>query len=87
MPYPISSTTYNLPFDGKIRVSSKRRYILVRWLSDPNGNPDAKPYIVLRSDSRGTLEKEYEARFDFIIDQAENTVTYHFNGHKEVSRG
>lgn len=85
MPYPISPTTYRLPFGDTIRVSSNRRFILVRHPKKDG----AKPIIVLRSDSRSRLENgsEYRRDTDYLIDQAENTVTYYFNNHKEVSRG
>ena len=80
--YPTSTTTHKLPFEGKIRVSSTRRFILVRWMA----GADTKPFIVRRSDTRSTLEKEYCRGTDFIIDQADCRVTYHFNGHEETGR-
>lgn len=79
MAYP-NPTTYTLPFMDKIRVSSRRRFILVRQFKDD----DAKPFILLRSDNRAVVEKMYRSSTDYIIDQLEGTITFHFNGHKEV---
>lgn len=86
MAYPTSSTIYKLPFGEKIRVSSSRRFILVRSSATPFDGDAA--YIVRRSDSLSRLEhgSEYRRDTDYIIDQADRTVTFYFNGHKEVSK-
>lgn len=83
MAYPNSSTTYKLPFDTKIRVSSRCCYILVRELNQA----ESKPFIVRRSDTLATLEKLYDSSTDYIIDQARGRVSYHFNGHQEFFDG
>jgi hypothetical protein len=75
--YPSSPTTYKLPFDGKIRVSSRRRYILVRWLP----GAEAKPFIVLRSDKTLKLE---DRNTDYVIDQTTGRVLFYFNDRAEV---
>ena len=80
MAYP-NPTTYTLPFMDKIRVSSRRRFILVRQHKGEN-----KPFIVQRSDTRSTLEQHYNPATDYLIDQAEGTTTFHFNGKKEIER-
>lgn len=81
--YPTSATTYTLPFPfgDRIRVNSKRRFVLVRTHSSELFSP----FIVKRSDSMETLLKEFNrAGGDFIIDQAEGTVRFAFNGHVEL---
>ena len=80
MAYPTSATTYKLPFDGKIRVSSKCRFILVRWFN----TPEARPFIVRRSDNREALVKEFNAGTDYLIDQYTREVTFYFNGFMEA---
>jgi hypothetical protein len=82
MAYPNSATSYTLPFGDKVRVDSSRRFILVRQ----HPEADAKPFIVRRSESRGRLENgsEFNRGTDYIIDQADLTITYYFNGHKET---
>jgi hypothetical protein len=75
--YPTTPTTYKLPFDTTVRVSSKSRYVLVRE------NKEGKPSIVRRSDTLATLEKLYDPATDYIVDQARGFVTYHFNGRQE----
>jgi len=79
--YPTSATTYKLPFDGRIRIASQCRFVLVRW----NNTPDARPFIVRRSNSRSRLVNgsEYRHGTDYIIDQVTGLVTYHFNGYQE----
>lgn len=83
MTYPNSATTYKLPFDDRIRVSSRCCFILVRQF---NG-PDTKPFIFRRSDNLATLERLYDSTTDYIIDQSRGQVTYHFNGKKELFDG
>jgi hypothetical protein len=83
MTYPTSATTYTLPFGDKIRVSSNRRYVLVRQIDGPD-----KPFIVKRSDKFDTVHLEFNllaGRTDYLIDQAEGTIVVWFNGHFEVS--
>ena len=84
MAYPTSATTYKLPFEGRIRVSSNRRYILVREFSAP----EARPFIVRRSDSMiNTLARDFNATTDYAIDQVTGVVTFVFNGHVEAFDG
>jgi hypothetical protein len=97
MAYP-NPTTYTLPFMDKIRVSSRRRFILVRDANRGAGpdlpgqpvsqalglEPRASVFIVRRSETLATLEREYRRSTDYIIDQAQGTITFHFNGKKEV---
>jgi hypothetical protein len=82
MAYPTSPTTYVLPFGDKIRVSSNRRFILVRQNDGP-----FTPFIAKRSDTLDTVYREYNllaGRTDYIIDQAEGTVLVWFNGAHEL---
>jgi len=85
MAYPTSATTYKLPFDGKIRIASQCRFVLVRW----NNTPGATPFIVRRSNSRSRLVNgsEYHHGTDYIIDQVTAEVTFHFNGFMEAFDG
>jgi hypothetical protein len=78
--YP-NPTTYTLPLGEKIRVSSRRRFILVRDAADGS---DAV-FTVRRSDDLATLEREFRRDTDHIIDQAARTVTFYFNGRKETT--
>lgn len=94
MAYPTSATTWKLPFDGKIRVSSNRRFILVRWnlpqLDPTSGDAvGPRPFIVRRSESLSRLANgsEYSPVTDYIIDQATGKVTFQFNGHTESFDG
>ena len=82
--YPSTPTTYKLPFDDTVSVSSKCRYVLVRI---PNIGDAPKPFIVRRSDNLPTLERIYDPATDYIIDQARGFVTYHFNGRQETFDG
>lgn len=77
--FPESPTTYKLPFDTKVRVGSRRRFVLVR--EDAEG----KPSVIGRSDSRLTLERDYNGDSDYIIDQVAGRVYFTFNRHEEVS--
>lgn len=82
MAYPTSATTYVLPFGDKIRVSSNRRFILVRQNDGP-----FTPFIAKRSDKFDTVWLEYNllaGRTDYIIDQAEGTVLVWCNGNHEL---
>lgn len=81
--YPSSPTTYKLPFDDTVRVSSHRQFILVRQF---NG-ADSKPFIKLRSDDLAKLVKVYDPATDYIIDQARARISYHFNGKQEFFDG
>jgi hypothetical protein len=83
MAYPTSATTYLLPFGDKIRVSSNRRFILVRWIE----TEEARPYIVRRSEARSRVVSEYNPGTDYIIDQVTAEVTYHFGHHAEKFDG
>jgi hypothetical protein len=81
MAYPNSPTTYVLPFGDRIRVSSRRRFILVRV------HEGIASGIAKRSDKLDTVYREYNllaGRTDYIIDQAEGTVLVWFNGHHEL---
>ena len=78
--YPSTPTTYALPFDGKIRIASKARFVLVRWLP----GDDTRPFIVRRSESKVNLERDYDRETDYIVDQVSGRVTYHFNDHQET---
>jgi hypothetical protein len=80
MAFPNTPTTYKLPFDDTVRVSSKCRHILVRI---PNVG-EAKPEILRRSDDVASLRKLYDPATDYLIDQARGFVTYHFNGKQET---
>jgi hypothetical protein len=81
--YPNSATTYKLPFDDRIRVSSRCAFVLVRQFNET----DSKPFIVRRSDNRATLEKLFDPATDYLIDQTRGLVTYSFNGKLEVFDG
>jgi hypothetical protein len=84
MAYP-NPTTYTLPFGDKIRVSSRRRFILVRDTTR-KGEIEGKPFIYKRSDVPGALElRYYRPSTDYIIDQLNRTITFHFNGRKETT--
>jgi hypothetical protein len=93
MTYPTSATTYRLPFGGSVRVSSTRRFILVRQPGHRReGGLHPASFISKRSDTFDTVYREYRDRVgqlgsghtDYIIDQAEGTVLFWFNGHNEV---
>lgn len=74
------ATTYHLPFDGRIRIASYRRFVLVRWLP----GAESRPFIVSRSSTLSTLQAEYSTETDYIIDQDNRTVRFHFNGKEEI---
>lgn len=76
MAYP-NPTTYQLPLGDSIRVSSARRFVLVRH------HGQHRPVVVRRSDSFAPVYREYNQLAedtDYIIDQAEGTVLFAFNG-------
>jgi hypothetical protein len=86
MAYP-NPTTYTLPFGDNIRISSRRRFVLVRQNDEARFEENSKPFVVRRSDNRDVVWREYnllKGRTDYIIDQLERTVTYWFNGRHET---
>jgi hypothetical protein len=86
MAYP-NPTTYTLPFGDKIRVSSRRRFVLVRQNDQARFEENSKPFVVRRSDTFDVVYREFNllsGRTDYIIDQRDRTVTYWFNGKKET---
>jgi hypothetical protein len=82
MVYPKPPTLHIPPFRDNIRTTSNRHFFLVGRY---NGT-DPKPVIVRRSDKLATVEREYREGTYHIIDWADGTITFHFNGRKEVSR-
>jgi hypothetical protein len=94
MAYPTSATIYKLPFDGRIRIASQNRFVLVRWnlpkldpITDDAVGP--RPFIVRRSASKSRLlnGSEYNRSTDYIIDQVTGEVLFHFNGCLEAFDG
>jgi len=86
MTYP-NPTTYTLPSAQKIRVSSRCRFVLVRENLDAQFQENQKPFIVKRSDKLDVVWNQYNLlrdRVDTIIDQAEGTFIFWFNGRHEV---
>jgi hypothetical protein len=84
MAYP-NPTTYTLPFGDKVRVSSRRRFVLVR--QHKFQDVPYIPKVVKRSDSFDTVFLAYNPLADFIdylIDQARGTVMISFNGRHEI---
>ena len=87
MAYP-NPTTYTLPFMDRIRVSSRCRFVLVRDNDRGTGTGTGavnKPFIVRRSNTLTVLVADYNPATDYLIDQAWGTITYHFNGRKEIT--